>query len=226
MHLLKFTNHKQKSKMPNYSNLDRIAKQVKRYKADLLIVTKQQTTPTIAELYELGYRHFGENRVQDLMAKKKDLPPDICWHFIGNLQTNKVKYIARFIHLIHSVSNLKLIKEINKQGQKCKRRVPCLLELHIAKEKSKQGFKLQDIQDIMMGLALEDLDFIDLKGFMVMATNTQDEELIRREFRTVYQIFSNFPTLPILSMGMSQDYHLALEEGSTLVRLGRIVFKS
>lgn len=211
--------------MSKYSKLERIKKQIKRYNADLLIVTKQQTTATISELYELGYRHFGENRVQDLMAKQAELPSDIHWHFIGNLQTNKVKYIAPFIHLIHSVSNLRLIKEINKQGQKRKRRIPCLLELHIAKEKTKQGFKLENIQDIMTGLSFEDLDFIDLKGFMVMATNTQDEAAVRREFRTVYQIFSNFPAMPILSMGMSQDYQIALEEGSTMVRLGSIVFK-
>lgn len=198
----------------------------------LVAISKYHPAESIQEAYEAGQRVFGESHVQELVAKQQTLPADIEWHFIGHLQTNKVKYIAPFISLIHAVDTPKLLREIEKQADKNGRKVHCLLELHIAEEETKYGFSEQELIDFLEEGEWKTLSHVSIDGLMCMATNTDDEEQIRTEFRRAKRIFdevkarffADCPSFCELSMGMSHDYPIAMEEGSTLIRVGSKIF--
>ena len=198
----------------------------------LIAVSKTYSSKDILEAYNAGQRIFGESKAQELQTKQNELPNDIEWHFIGHLQSNKVKYIAEFIHTIHSVDSLALLKEINKQAAKYKRIINCLLEVHISDEDSKFGLIETEIVELLKSIALEPLPHIVITGLMGMATYTNDVSIIRKEFKTLaaikdklITIFPNSTThLNDLSMGMSGDYLIAMEEGSTYVRIGTSIF--
>lgn len=190
----------------------------------LVAVSKTKPAGLLREAYDAGQRDFGENYVQELVDKEAALPKDIRWHFIGHLQSNKVKYIAPFVHLIHGVDSLSLLKEINKQAQKNNRVIDCLLQLHIAEEESKFGFDVEEVREFLQSGALANYTHVSLKGFMAMASNTDNENKVREEFRQVKQLQQQFPQYTILSFGMSGDYEIAIEEGSTMVRIGSSIF--
>ena len=198
----------------------------------LVAVSKTKPNEDILKAYSVGQRIFGENKVQELVNKFEELPKDIEWHMIGHLQTNKVKYIAPFIHLIHSIDSIKLLKEINKEAKKNKRTIKCLLQFHIAQETSKFGFSLDEVKDFLSSEDFIELNNIELCGVMGMATFSEDKELVRDEFQLLHNIFhilkSHYfkfnPTFKEISMGMSDDYELAIEEGSTMVRIGSTIF--
>lgn len=194
----------------------------------LVAVSKTKPNADIQSFYDIGHRDFGENRVQELTDKYESLPKDIHWHMIGHLQTNKVKYIAPFVHLIHGVDSLKLLKEINKQGRKNQRVIDCLLQFHIAEEESKFGF---DVDEYNHALAeIKTLENISVKGVMGMATYTDNKNQIRKEFKSLKKLSEivrgDFPDAIETSMGMSGDYNIAIEEGSSMIRLGSILFGS
>jgi pyridoxal phosphate enzyme (YggS family) len=203
-------------------------------KAGLLAVSKTRTALEIRALYDLGQRDFGENYVQEMVEKQAQLPGDIRWHFIGHLQSNKVRYIAPFVYMIHGVDSEKLLLEISKQAVRQQHSIRCLLQVHIAREETKFGFSGQDLTDLMKripGLREENkLDGLQLSGLMGMASLTADQDEIRKEFRQLKILFDEMKkTLPgepvdTLSMGMSSDYAIALEEGSTLIRIGTLLF--
>ena len=198
----------------------------------LVAVSKTKPVEMIQEAYNAGQRVFGENKAQELAAKQPELPGDIEWHYIGHLQSNKVKYIAPFVSMIHAVDSLKLLKEINKQAAKNNRVIECLLQFHIADEQSKFGLDLQGAQDILESDEFLHFENISIVGVMGMATFTDDKEQVRDEFRTLENYFNVLkshyfkfnPAFKELSMGMSGDYKLAIEEGSTMVRLGSTIF--
>jgi pyridoxal phosphate enzyme (YggS family) len=201
--------------------------------ATLVAVSKIRTPKEILDLYNSGQRDFGENYVQEFLEKGQALPKDIRWHFIGHLQTNKVKYIAPFVHLVHGVDSFKLLKEINKQGAKNNRVINVLLQMHIAQEETKFGLDEGGLKELLdaMSPALNELKNINICGLMGMASFTDDEEQIKKEFRYLKSIFDMYAELPtanyqlsILSMGMSADYKIAIEEGSTMVRIGSLLF--
>jgi pyridoxal phosphate enzyme (YggS family) len=200
-------------------------------KVTLVAVSKIQPLAVIESLYELGQKDFGENYVQELIEKYESLPKDILWHYIGHLQSNKVKYIAPFVFLIHGVDSFKLLKEINKEAQKNNRTINCLLQIHIAQEETKFGLNETDLDNIFGSDELKDLKNIHINGFMGMATFSDDEEKIRSEFRYLKTLFNSYKQLSIvncqlsiLSMGMSGDYTIAIEEGSNMVRIGSLIF--
>jgi len=203
-----------------------ILKELVTSSVQLIAVSKTKPNEDIMALYELGQRDFGENYVQELVAKQQALPADIRWHFIGHLQSNKVKMIAPFVHLIHGVDSKKLLLEINKQGAKLNRSIGCLLQVYIAKEDSKFGLDESEIQEI--ATLQPTLHSVSIRGMMGMASFTTDTEQVRREFRIMYQMSKTYPfaTAPIISMGMSNDYPIAIEEGSNLVRIGSLLFGS
>lgn len=193
----------------------------------LVAVSKTKPNEDIETLYQLGQRAFGENYVQELIDKQSALPKDIQWHFIGHLQSNKVKYIAPFVHLIHGVDSLKLLTEINKQAQKSGRVIACLLQMHIATEETKFGMDIMELEEALD--ASIHLPFVSIKGLMGMASFSDNLEQVRNEFKTLYQHFQNIQLkqgapFAILSMGMSGDYLIAVEEGSTMVRIGSLLF--
>lgn len=200
--------------------------------AILVAVSKTKPVEDILELYSLGHRDFGENYVQELVEKSGSLPADIHWHFIGHLQSNKVKYIAPFVHLIHGVDSFKLLNEINKQGEKAGRKIDCLLQVHIAKEETKFGFNEEELILAMDHLNSLKIDHVCICGLMGMASFTTDMNVVRTEFKYLKKIFDNTRArLPVsqhpmetLSMGMSSDYKIALDEGSTMVRIGSLLF--
>jgi len=198
----------------------------------LVAVSKTKPETDILEAYNIGVRNFGENKVQELTRKYESLPKDILWHYIGHLQTNKIKYIAPFIHLIHGVDSLKLLQAINKEGQKCNRVIPCLLQFHIAQEETKFGLSIQEAEEALQCTDYKELQNIQIQGVMGMASYSDDMELVRNEFKELKQIFTKLKTtyfssessFQTISMGMSQDYQLAIEEGSTMVRVGSSIF--
>jgi PLP dependent protein len=200
----------------------------------LLAVSKTKSLDEIMSLYDMGQRDFGENYVQELVEKHNALPKDIRWHFIGHLQSNKVKYIAPFVFMIQSVDSLKLLLEINRQAEKNSRKISCLLQIHIANEETKFGLSTQDIGRLITEVnqfrQTNALKNISLSGCMGMASMTDDLELVSKEFRSLKSIFekikSSFPGDPVhtLSMGMSSDYIQAIECGSTMVRIGSLIF--
>ena len=201
-----------------------ILHQLRQNNVTLVAVSKTRTAEDIQVLYDLGQRDFGENYVQELLTKQAALPEDIRWHFIGHLQSNKVRQIAGFVYLIHGVDSMKLLQEINKQGQKLNRQIGCLLQVHIAQEDTKFGFDAAELSELANQLS--SFPFAEVRGLMGMATNTDDETQIRREFSRLKELSTLIPfkETPIISMGMSNDYMLAVEEGSTMVRIGSLLF--
>jgi pyridoxal phosphate enzyme (YggS family) len=198
----------------------------------LIAVSKTKPVEMIQEAYDAGQLDFGENKVQELRDKPGQLPADIRWHMIGHLQTNKVKYIAPFIHLIHAVDSLKLLQEINKQALKNERTINCLLQIHIAKEEHKFGMSQDELIDLISDEKFRSLSNIRVVGLMGMATFTDDEDQIRSEFNSLKHIFDftkenhHSPNVALkeISMGMSDDYAIAMEEGSTMIRVGSKIF--
>lgn len=196
----------------------------------LVAVSKTKPNEDLMELYQLGQRDFGENYVQELVDKAAALPKDIRWHFIGHLQSNKVKYIAPFVHLIHGVDSLKLLQEINKQAIKNNRTIECLLQIHIAQEETKFGLDETELEQIIA--QIDQLPNVRICGLMGMASFSEDQHKVRNEFNYLNNLFIKHKSWfikhssnePILSMGMSGDYPMAIEEGSTLVRIGSLLF--
>ncbi|WP_345243947.1 YggS family pyridoxal phosphate-dependent enzyme [Nibrella saemangeumensis] len=200
-------------------------------RARLVAVTKTKPIPMLREAYEAGCKSFGENKVQEMIEKHPLLPADIDWHLIGHLQTNKVKYIAPFVSLIHSVDSLKLLQEINKQAARNNRTIDCLLQIHIAEEETKFGLSPDEAEALLNVPELDNLSNIRIIGLMGLATFTDNETQIRREFQGLKQLYDKLSTIQRtnvafreLSMGMSGDYGIAVEEGSTLVRVGSAIF--
>jgi hypothetical protein len=213
----------------NYHDIIRFLDQKK---VLLVAVSKTQPVDAIMELYNAGQRDFGENRVQEFREKQDLLPKDIHWHIIGHLQTNKVKYIAPTVALIHSVDSWDLLVEIDKQAKKHKRIIPCLLQIYIASEETKFGLSEKELYEILDNPNFKDLKNIRIDGLMGMASNSKDLELVRKEFKHLKSLFvstkdtyfkenENFKQL---SMGMSSDYTIAIEEGATMVRIGSLLF--
>ncbi|SDK37647.1 hypothetical protein SAMN05421823_102588 [Catalinimonas alkaloidigena] len=205
---------------------------VQPYGAKLVAVSKTKPVEMLQEAYEAGQRDFGENKVQEMVAKQAEMPEDTRWHLIGHLQTNKVKYIAPFVHLIHSVDSLKLLREINKQGRKADRVIGCLLQIYIASEETKFGLLPEEARELLASEEVAQMEHIQIRGLMGMATNTDNETQIRSEFRSLRQLMEAFAlkfegpqvAWTELSMGMSGDYQMALEEGSTMIRVGSSIF--
>ncbi|MFC3414899.1 YggS family pyridoxal phosphate-dependent enzyme [Algoriphagus hitonicola] len=204
------------------------------FNPDCLLIAVSKTKPIadLLEAYEAGVRDFGENKVQEIQAKEPEMPDDTRWHMIGHLQRNKVKYIAPFIHLIHSVDSFKLLSEINKQGEKIDRKISVLLQIHIAEEESKFGFDIAELEEMLNSDEFKKLSHVNIKGLMGMATLTTNQDQIRKEFKGLKTLFEeikkrdlpDFMQLEELSMGMSSDYRVAQEEGSTMVRIGSSIF--
>lgn len=198
----------------------------------LVCVSKFHPAETVMEAYDAGERIFGESRVQELVQKQPELPADIQWHFIGHLQTNKIKFIVPFVKLIHGVDSWKVLNEINKQAEKAAKKTACLLQVHIADEETKFGFSEEELIDLISGNELQNLHNVQIAGLMGMATFTEDENQVRKEFRTLKvlfdkiksEYFSDDEAFCELSMGMSQDYQIAIEEGSTMIRIGTSIF--
>ena len=194
-------------------------------KTTLVAVSKIKPASDIQKMYDLGQRDFGENYVQELVEKQAQLPSDILWHFIGHLQSNKVKYIAPFVHLIQSVDSEKLLKEIDKQAAKNNRKINVLLQVHIAEEQTKFGFDEAELMTLDVGL----FPHVNIVGLMGMATFTDDKEKVKREFEQLQSFYTQFRTtkkieLNTLSMGMSDDYALAISCGSNMIRIGSLLF--
>jgi pyridoxal phosphate enzyme (YggS family) len=200
----------------------------------LIAVSKTKPIEALKEAYAAGIRDFGENKVQEIVEKQAHMPIDTQWHMIGHLQRNKVKYIAAFIHLIHGVDSFKLLQEINKEAKKADRIISCLLQIHIAEEESKFGFDKDELEKMLQSEEIKHLQHVNILGLMGMATYTKNKEVIRKEFNGLKMLFdelklrelpSNFD-LKEISMGMSGDYLIAQEEGSTMVRIGSAIFGS
>lgn len=197
----------------------------------LIAVSKMKQAELIQEAYEAGHRAFGENKVQELSEKQPILPDDINWHMIGHLQSNKVKYIAPYVHMIHAVDSFKLLKEINKRAKNNGREIKVLLQIYIASEESKFGFNNVEVVELLNSSEFKELEHVQISGLMGMATNTLDQDRIRSEFKGLKALFDriqneyfNKSTFNILSMGMSNDYLIAIEEGSSMVRIGTAIF--
>jgi len=198
----------------------------------LVAVSKTRPVRDLLEAYRCGQRLFGENKVQELVEKHDELSADIEWHFIGHLQSNKIKYIAPFVDLIHSVDSFKLLRTINKEGQKNNRKIRCLIQFHIAEEETKFGLRLDEAISFLSSSDFSDLKFVELCGVMGMATNTENQQQVRQEFKQLKKIFDRLhrdffngqDSFSEISMGMSGDYRIAVEEGSTMVRIGSLIF--
>ncbi|MBV6645138.1 MAG: YggS family pyridoxal phosphate-dependent enzyme [Cyclobacteriaceae bacterium] len=216
-----------------------VAQKLKEYKAEieaqsatLVAISKTKPSALIQEAYDAGQRHFGENKAQELKAKAEELPPDIQWHMVGHLQRNKIKYIAQYVYLIHSVDSLKLLEAINKEAIKNNRTINVLLQVHIAREETKFGLSKEELVVLLKDAELAKLQNISIAGLMGMATNTADTSLVSKEFaslkatfdRIKEDFFANNGSFCFLSMGMSGDYQLALAHGSTMVRIGSAIF--
>lgn len=208
-------------------NLSELKKEIPS-QVKLVAVTKTHPVEKILEAYNAGHRIFGENKVQELVKKYESLPKDIEWHLIGHLQTNKVKQLIPFVSLIHSVDSLKLLKEINKCAEKINRVVDCLLQIHIAQEETKFGLSFEEAEEILNSKEFSEMKNIRVTGLMGMATLTKEESLTRKEFRLLKKYFDKLKTLRsslvTLSMGMSSDYKIAIDEGSNLIRVGSLIF--
>jgi len=212
-------------------NLQNILESIPEH-VQLVAVSKTRTVEEIMEAYRAGQRHFGESKAQELTPKAEELPDDIQWHMVGHLQSNKVKYIAPFVDLIHSADKHKLLKVINKEGRKNNRIVPVLLQLHIAEESTKFGLDFEETCALIESESYSEMGFVKVRGLMGMATFTDDTAQVRREFRQLKKnfdhikekYFSGDPSFDTLSMGMSDDYMLGIEEGSNMVRIGTAIF--
>ena len=205
--------------------LKEIKKKISR-NLSLVVVSKTRSNEEILELYKSGQLVFGENKVQELTRKYEELPKDIQWHMIGHLQTNKVRHIAKFISLIHSVDSIKLLYEINKRAFKENRTINCLIQVKIASEKEKFGFEINEIDNVIR--ISEGLKNTNIMGFMGMATFTSDNELINKEFNNLNKIYKQKKSIKLntLSMGMSNDYSIAIKNGNTMIRLGSSIFEN
>lgn len=205
-------------------NIKKIQNQTK--KAQLVVVTKNQSVENIKNIYKIGERNFGENKVQDLLKKQQQLPNDINWHMIGHLQTNKVKLITPFIHMIQSVDSLKLINRINSCGEKHQRVINCLIQIKIANEETKYGFNIKEAKQILTTDILSKYNYINIKGIMGMASFSANTNQIKNEFKLMKQLFDSCNNkYKILSMGMSNDYILAYNTGSNMIRVGSAIFQ-
>lgn len=212
-------------------NLNSIINEIPEH-VTLVAISKTHPPEVVMEAYNAGQRLFGENKVQELITKYESLPKDIQWHLVGHLQTNKVKYIAPFVSLIHSVDSLKILKEINKGGEKNNRVIDCLFQMHIAEEDTKFGLSYEELIEILNSKEYKSFKHVRIVGLMGMATFTQDLTQVRREFNGLSNIFkeikskylTEMPSFNKLSMGMSGDYTIAIEEGSTMIRVGSSIF--
>jgi len=214
----------------NQLNYGKIIEELRSSNATLVAVSKTKPVSDIKDLYELGQKDFGENYVQELLEKEAALPKNIRWHFIGHLQSNKVKYIAAFVHLIHGVDSEKLLTEINKQGRKNNRVINCLLQVHIAQEETKFGFDANEINVLANKVASGEIssENVNICGLMGMASFSNDMQKVRSEFESLSTLYkrlqSTIPSFNTLSMGMSSDYELAVACGSNMVRIGSLLF--
>ncbi len=214
------------------NSIEKFREELKPFNARLIAVSKTHPVSLIQEAYDCGQRIFGENKVQELTDKQPQLPQDIEWHLIGHLQRNKVKYVAPFVALVHSVDSIRLLEEINKQGEKINRIIHCLLQVYIAKEETKFGWDIDEVKKFLTSAEPTAFKFVSIDGLMGMATLTDNRDQIRNEFRSLKQLFDemkaiqNSPNVHMkeLSMGMSSDYKIALEEGSSMVRVGTAIF--
>ena len=217
-----------------------IAEQIKRISdtlpcgVTLIAVSKYHPADAVMQAYEAGQRDFGESKAQDLVKKHDILPDDIKWHFIGHLQSNKIKYIAPFVHLIHSIDSYKLLQEVNRHGEKQNRRIACLLQIHIAQEETKFGFTPDECMEMLSNNEWQSLKNVEIRGLMCMASNTDDESQIADEFSKVQMLFNNIKEkffagngcFNILSAGMSDDYPIAIKFGSNHIRVGSKIFSA
>lgn len=212
------------------ANIEAIENEINGKGVTLVAVSKTKPVEMLMEAYNAGFKRFGENYVQELTDKHEQMPKDIEWHFIGHLQSNKVKYIAPFVSLIHSVDSFKLLQEINKQAAKHNRVIDCLLQIYIAEEDTKSGMTEEECLEILTSEALKNLTNIRLTGLMGMSTFTDDETQVRKEFKKLKtfhnSLINTYHHLSTISMGMSGDYELAIEEGSTMIRVGSKIFGS
>ncbi len=214
------------------SNINELHKELDPIGVQLIAISKTKPNADILEAYNAGQRAFGENQVQELVAKYEELPKDIEWHLVGHLQTNKVKYIAPFVHLIHSVDSLKVLEEINKHALKNNRVIDCLLQVFIADEDTKFGLDHAELIELLRDEGFQNLKNIRIRGLMGIATNTENERIVKEEFYELKMLFDGVKatyfrkeaSFDTLSMGMSSDYTLAIEQGSTMVRLGSTIF--
>lgn len=215
-----------------------IAEQISRLQQELpegvslLAISKYQPIEALQEAYDAGQRMFGENHIQEMAAKAAALPKDIAWHFTGHVQTNKIKYMAPFVSLIHAVDSFRLLREINKHAAKHERCIDCLLQIHIAQEETKYGLSVDECRQLLANEPWRELQHIRITGLMTMGSNTDDLEQVRNEFRKIKQLFDELkstyfvdePSFCQLSEGMTDDYPIAIEEGSTIVRIGSMIF--
>lgn len=198
----------------------------------LVAVSKTKPPELVRELLQAGQLDYGENKVQELLEKRQQLPETVRWHLIGHLQTNKVKYIAPFVYLIHSVDSLKLLRVINKEGDKNNRIIDCLFQMHIAMEDSKFGLDSSELRNILDSEEFRKMEYVNVRGLMGMATFTDDSDIVRREFKILKRIFDEVKSgyfltkndFSVLSMGMSDDFLIAIEEGSNMIRVGNAIF--
>lgn len=199
---------------------------------NLLAISKYQPIEAIQEAYDAGQRMFGENHIQEMAAKAAALPKDIQWHFTGHVQTNKIKYMAPFVSLVHAVDSFRLLREIDKHAAKHERRIDCLLQIHIAQEDTKYGLTVDECRQLLANEPWRELEHVRITGLMAMGSNTDDMEQVRHEFRQIKSLFdelkekyfANEPSFCQLSEGMTDDYPIAIEEGSTIVRIGSMIF--
>jgi pyridoxal phosphate enzyme (YggS family) len=218
--------------MINKLTLEKIQSDCSLHNAQLIAVTKTHPVEVLHEAYNVGLRHFGENKVQEMESKSPTLPKDIHWHLIGHLQSNKVKYIAPYVHLIHSVDSMKLLQEINKEAGKQNRIIPILLQVHIADEETKYGLDSSELYTLCESPELAHFHHVCIQGLMGMATFTDNKNQIRSEFKSLRRLFESCQSQfkndifdwKDVSMGMTSDYQIALEEGSTMIRVGSAIF--
>ena len=211
------------------SSTETLIKEMQRNNISIVVVSKTRSVDEILKVYQYGQKVFGENKVQEVLAKYKTLPEDIQWHMIGHLQTNKVKFIAPFISLIHSVDSEKLLSEINKEARKNNRIIDCLLEIKIAQEDSKFGMNIEKAELLLDPLLLNKYSNVKIRGLMGIASDTDKEEILRNEFKNLHTFFIKRKAIQsvdfdILSLGMSGDFRLAIEEGSNMIRIGSAIF--
>ena len=208
-------------------NINKIRSDIPDY-VELIAISKTKTNEDIMKAYTNGHRSFGENKIQEMSIKFEELPKDIIWHMVGHVQSNKIKYMAPYVNLIHGVDSLKSIKIINKEGQKNNRVLNCLLQLKISEEDSKFGLEANSIKKIIFSDEYDQMKNVKIRGIMAMATNTKNKDIIRNEFIYAKHIFDEISAIDnnfeILSMGMSNDYHIAIECGSNMIRLGSLIF--
>lgn len=197
---------------------------------NLIAISKRKPVSDIKEAYEAGHRDFGENRIQEMADKHDELPDDIRWHMVGHVQGNKIKYMAPFVYMVHGIDKPKRLKELNKEAEKNDRKINCLLQIHIAEEESKFGFSFDEAMEVMDNDPEKKYPFVKIRGVMAMATNTDNEQQVRQEFRGLSSFYNKVlkkhnPTdFDVLSMGMSGDFQIAMDEGSNMIRIGTSIF--